>query len=141
MLFSLIVYLYVRLKIEKVEANKIFNDACEQYYTKTSHPKPIKTYDAKLKLASVSHDTATMLINGVAPYCRNKNPEPVFLLADVKIKECDMYEGEGWQLLSFDVTDGETIPPFRFKTFNKKWGTEINGFTADVYFSFPQVVQ
>jgi len=129
----------VTLKPDSLDkANSLFNNACKKYFKSNVFPNEDMYYDATLKIGSVSMELAERLLNSMYPYCRQSNPEPIFRLSDVKIDETDIKEGDGWTLVKIYIEKDGVRMPYMLKTFSTKFGSEINGQTADVYFSFPQ---
>lgn len=130
----------VTLKEEcKGYANKVFNEACADYFKETEvSPSGNSYYDASLKVNKVSVDLAQKLLSSMYPYCKLTNPEPVFKISDVRIDGTDIKEGNGWTLVKLHVKKEDVKIPYQFKMFSDKFGTDINGRHADVYFSFPQ---
>ena len=121
------------------EANEIFNNACKTYYS--SHdisPYSDRYYDATLKPGVVSTNVAETLLSSMYPYCKQNNPEPIFKLSDVKINGADIKPGPGWTLIKFYAEKNQVKIPYMFKIFSTKFGADINGRQADIYFSFPQ---
>lgn len=122
------------------DAPRIFNEACKKYFALNKIEKDdVQYYDAKLGIKVVNEKTSKMLAENMYPYCQENNVEPVFLLAGVTINSAEVKEGKGWKVLSFTVEkDGEKIEA-PFKMFSPKFNTEIEGRTANIYFSFPQM--
>jgi len=129
----------VTLKPDSLDkANSLFNNACKKYFKSNVFPNEDMYYDATLKIESVSMELAEGLLNSMYPYCKQSNPEPIFRLSDVKIDETDIKEGDGWTLIKLYVEKGGVRMPYMLKMFSSKFGSEINGQQADIYFSFPQ---
>lgn len=120
------------------KVNQIFNECCEKYYQKNGFPEEIKYYDASLKPAALTLKNASVLVENIYPYCQQNNPEPIFLLSDSKITEAEYREGEDYSVLTFRAEKDGVKSPLKFKTFSSKYGGEVNGLMADIYFSFPQ---
>ena len=132
----------VTVKDEYIErANEIFNDACKRYYKANSVVlQPFNHYDATLKLGAVTEENATLLINNMAPYCDERNPQPTFLLKSVTICDVEVKTMKKYILLKFRVTkDGHKLEQY-FSSFQLglKYGYDLEGVVADVYFRFPQ---
>ena len=118
--------------------NAIFNEECEKYYKIHGFPEEIRYYDASLKAGALSIKNANILSESLYPYCTQNNPEPVFLLSNAQIVDANLKEGDGWSLLTFNGSKDGVKSVLPFKMFSGEFGAEINGLTADIYFSFPQ---
>ena len=132
----------VTVKDEYIErANQLFNDACKRYYEANSVVlKPFNYYDATLKIGAVTEENANLLIQNMAPYCDEKNPEPTFLLKQVTITDVEVKTMKKYILLKFRVTkDGHKLDQC-FSSFQLwlKYGYDLQDAVADVYFRFPQ---
>jgi len=122
--------------IEKV--NAIFNEQCEKYYEVNGFPEIVRYYDAPLKPQALSKANAEILIDSVYPYCQQNNPEPIFLLSNAKITDTEYKEKEDFTILTFRGERDDVKSPLTFRMFSGGHGAEINGLTADIYFTFPQ---
>ena len=129
----------VELKPECVgDFNQIFNEACKKYYDANNISLDLHHYyDAELKIASISPETAKELFKNLYPYCISTNPEPVFKISDVLISEAE-YKEECYKKLTFSIIKDGKKPEYRMLMFNSRHGTEINGLKADIYFMFSQ---
>jgi single-stranded-DNA-specific exonuclease len=129
----------VTLKESMIDkANSIFNEACKVNKAKHKREKQESQYDAELKISSVSLDTAKVILENLYPYSSDFNPEPIFKLSNITVKDCNLFEPKGWKILTFKgVKDGEKCP-FAFKMFTNDFGTELEGANIDIYFRFPQ---
>lgn len=122
-----------------VKANKVFDKACKKYYLQKSIPQSNTTYyDAKIDIPLIVPETSLMLRNNLYPYCNENNSEPIFMIPQATIIDVNIIEKEFWRLVTFYVERNGKKCPHPFKFFTKKFGTEIEGMTADVYFTFPQ---
>jgi len=122
------------------DINLAFNRACETYYSVHGKPEEIKYYDAEVKAKTVNLEIAQKIADSMYPYCNQHNPEPVFLLSNATIVESSLYEKDNWRILSFFATkDGEETS-IKMKMFSDNLGTEIEGMVADIYFTFPQII-
>lgn len=119
-------------------ANDEFNKACLKYMEQFSTDSNISQYDAELKASTISFDTAKMLLENIYPYCNQYNEEPVFLISNVCIINAELFEPKGWKILKFDCQKNKDKIPFSFIMFTDKYGSEISGCNADIYFKFPQ---
>ena len=134
----------VTLKDEYVDkANGLFNAACKRYYDKhKTNMERFKYYDAALKLDAITNDNANLLVEKLAPYCGELNPEPVFMLKGVTIIEPEIKEFQKgkYVLLKLKVMkDGKKLEhPFISFQLSKRFGYEIDGKVMNVYFKFPQ---
>lgn len=130
----------VTLKPEMVDkAHKIFDKACAKYYSQRSISKEIVNfYDAMLDVPLITPATSTLLRTNLYPYCDENNSEPVFMIPQVTIMDTSVMEREHWRLLTFFIERNGKRCPHPFKFFTKKFGTEVEGKTADILFSFPQ---
>jgi single-stranded-DNA-specific exonuclease len=118
-----------------------FNKACKEWYDANQYPNDDKFYDAELYPKTVTLETAEMLRSSLYPYCPESNPEPVFLLSDVIISETENKSKKEYiNVLHFYAVKGSFQIPVKLQMFSTDHGTEINGLTADLYFSFPQVL-
>jgi len=126
------------LKPDKLNiAAEAFDEACRSHYKEFNIDEAIEYYDAEVRSETVSIDTAEMLYNGLYPYCNRTNTDPIFLLANVRAKDIDIFEGSGWKILSFHVEkDGKEVP-LQMKMFSGKWGYELQDMLVDIYFQFP----
>lgn len=121
------------------DANKIFNQACKNYYeTHEISGGAIIYYDANLKLETVNPDTAQLLIDKMSPYCKEHNPEPIFKLTDVNICNVEHKSNDKWSLIKFNVSKGDFLIDYPFICWNSDWDSNIEGCRADIYFKFPQ---
>lgn len=128
----------VTIKPEYIDrANDLFNEACHSYCNDTGNLESYEYYDAELKIETVSIATAEMLFKGLYPYCNLTNPDPVFLLSNVKAKNVEIFEGNGWQIISFNVLKDGKEAPLRMKMFSSKFGSELQDMIINVYFRFP----
>lgn len=134
----------VTLKPEYIDrANQMFNDACERYYSKHNVDlERHRYYDMTLKIDSVNMELATLLSEKMAPYCEATNPEPVFLLKNVRVFEVfrkDYQQGK-YKILKFKVSKDEKTLPYTFLSFqlSRRFGEEIEGKHMNVYFKMPQ---
>lgn len=130
----------VTLKASMVDkAHKIFDKACHKYYTQKSISKEaVSYYDAMLDVPLIIPDTSLMLKNNLYPYCDEHNSEPVFMIPQVTIMDTSITEKETWRLFTFFVERNGKRCAHPFKFFTKKFGTELEGKTASVLFTFPQ---
>jgi len=128
------------LKPEMVEkANEVFDDACKKYYSKKEIcNQSINYYDAMLDVPLINSVTSGLLRNSLYPYCSNNNSEPIFMIPKVTIMDVSVMERDNWRLLTFFIERNGKRCSHPFKFFSKRFGTEIEGITADVLFSFPQ---
>jgi len=123
------------------KAPSIFNDACEKYLMKHKiENKSLKFYDAHLKPQAITKEVGQEIIK-LSPYCNVNNPEPIFKLSNVSIIESKFIEKETWRLLKFKVKKDGFRVPYSFKTFSPPCGSEIEGRTANIFFSFPQKME
>ena len=128
----------IKLNPDKIsEANRVFNKACEQYFSNQSHTECIRYYDAELKAETVSTKTKNMLLDSLYPYCNINNPEPIFRIQG-KICDLSVKEGDGWAMMKFKVEQKGVKTDLDFTTFSPKYGTDISGCDAMIYFSFQQ---
>ena len=122
-----------------LKANDIFNETCKEYYSKNDIKiDEEKHYDADLKISSINPKITKALINTLYPYCSQYNPEPIFKVSNVVLSEVELREEPTYKLLSFRVEKDGKKNDMKMKTFVVKYGTEISGSTADVYFAFNQ---
>lgn len=124
------------------EAGAEFDKACQRYNQKheLQSGEKIHYFDACLKVKAITAKTASLIRNNLYPYNPVDNPVPVFKLSGVKILSTELREGANWKLLKFDIEkDGERLP-FQLSMFTDKFGTEIGGRMADIYFSFPHSI-
>jgi len=130
----------VTVKPEMIgEAHKIFDKACDRYYSQKSISKEnVNYYDAMIDIPLLSPDTSTMLNNSLYPYCVENNAEPIFMIPQARIIDTKLIEKETWRLLTFYIERKGKRCPYAFKFFTKKFGTELEGRLADVLFTFPQ---
>jgi single-stranded-DNA-specific exonuclease len=129
------------LKEEYLEkAQEMFNQACKEYIEKNEPEEPKKYFDAQLKCKAINIDIAEQISKYMPPYCNQNNPEPIFKLSNVTIREVFIKENPAWQLIKFKVEKNDRMIDYGFKIFSKKWGGEIEGKTCDLYFSFPQKI-
>lgn len=127
-----------QLKEEYAETGaKIFDEACKKYISDNSK-EACKYFDATLKAHIVEKETALLLNDKLAPYCKDHNPEPIFKLNDINIYNLEIREGDGWRVMSFSACNKEKDIPYSFKWFSPKMGEEINGKNVNLYFTFPQ---
>jgi len=132
----------VTLKEEyKNDAASIFNEACKKYYKDNNITrKNCSYYDAKLSAKLICPETSKVFAETLYPYCDENNAEPIFMLPDAIIKTPTFKEDDKrtWKLMTF-YAEREMSITYPFKMFSPKWGTEIEGRKADIYFSFPQL--
>ncbi|MFW5803744.1 MAG: single-stranded-DNA-specific exonuclease RecJ [bacterium] len=129
----------VILNPKKIEiANKEFNKVCLEHAKQYVNDSNINQYDAELKCSTISLETAKMLIDNLYPYCNQFNEEPIFLISNVHITEAELFEPQGWKILKFTCKKYGDEIPFGFIMFTDKYGSEISGWNADIYFKFPQ---
>lgn len=130
----------VTLKAEMVEdAHKIFDKACDDYYAHKSISKEVVSYyDAMIDVPLLTPETSIMLRNSLYPYCVENNSEPIFMIPQATIMDTKVIEKETWRLLTFYIERNGKRCPYAFKFFTKKFGTELEGVVADIFFSFPQ---
>lgn len=130
----------VTLKPENIsKAHKVFDKACGKYFSKNSLSKEVVNYyDAMLDVGLINPKTSILLRNSMYPYCDEYNSEPIFMIPQATIMDASVMEKEHWRLLTFFVERNGKRCPYPFKFFTKKFGTEIEGRTADILFSFPQ---
>jgi len=134
----------VVIKPEYIDkANKLFNDACKKYYDIHGKPKEIQYYDVIIEPKHITENNARMLLDTLYPYCTQFNPEPVFCIKDATITDAKLLEDKNktYRLLSFNLVKDNKKTSIAFKMFTDDYGTEVDGLIADVYFSFPQVIQ
>lgn len=120
----------------KDKAPMLFNSACKDAFDVLNKGVgKINYYDAKLNPKTVSIDTWG-IINSLYPFCEANNPEPVFLLENMLVKEYRKKETEKWKLstLSFEGLD------FKFISFLENLDEGIKGKNINVYFKFPQII-
>jgi single-stranded-DNA-specific exonuclease len=122
--------------IEKI--NLLFNEQCEKYYEANGYPEIVRYYDATLKPQALSKVNADILIDSVYPYCQQNNPEPVFLLSNAEITDAEYQEKEEFSMLTFKGMKDNVKSELPFRMFSGKYGAEVNGNIADIYFTFPQ---
>ena len=132
----------VTLKNEcRNDASKIFNDACRKYFEDNNIDNDnFRYYDAKLTAKAIDPKTSQLIADNLYPYCDENNPEPIFMLPDAIIRKPIFHEGAGWKLMSFNC-ERDVEVKYPFKMFSPKWGSEIEGRKADIYFSFPQATE
>lgn len=122
--------------------NEIFNVACKKYYEEHGYPSDVSYYDVELKPSSVSLENTKLLSETLYPYCDRNNPEPIFFLKEITISNIDGKDGKKngvkWNSLNFIAKKNGQETPLRFKMFTDDFGKEIDGRTADIYFSLPQ---
>jgi len=130
------------LKPEMLDgANEVFNRACQEYYDKHGYPEKFRYYDVDIATKHVTVEVAKMLLDNMYPYCAQSNPEPVFLLRDATIVECELRQKETWRMLIFYAAQDGKKTELQFRMFNDTIGTEINGTgNFDIFFTFPQSV-
>lgn len=122
------------------QANTLFNKACTEYYQKHGSPMGIKYYDVEISSKNVSIDVARVILDNLYPYCSQYNPEPIFLLKDAIITDLNVFEKKDWRTLSFYAIQNENKTSLNFRMFSDKFGGEIEGRKADIYFTFPQLL-
>jgi single-stranded-DNA-specific exonuclease len=122
--------------IDKI--NTLFNEQCEKYYEANGYPEIVRYYDATLKPQALSKVNADILIDSVYPYCQQNNPEPVFLLSNAEITDAEYQEKEEFSMLTFKGMKENVKSELPFRMFSGKYGAEVNGNIADIYFTFPQ---
>jgi single-stranded-DNA-specific exonuclease len=131
----------VTLKEEyKDDAARIFNEACKKYFKDNNITRKNCFYfDAKLSAKLICPETSKVFAETLYPYCDENNAEPIFMLPDAIIKTPTFKEDDKrtWKLMTF-YAEREMSIPYPFKMFSPKWGSEIEGRKADIYFSFPQ---
>lgn len=121
--------------------NDMFNASCKKYFN--SHEigdEPVRYYDAALKLPAVNIENATIIFEKMAPFCATTNPQPLFLLKDVIVNSVEIKDGQGWKLMKFKLSKDGFKSDYCFKSFGitNKFGSEIEGMSCNVYFTFPQ---
>jgi len=130
----------VTLKPDMIEqANDQFNNACKVYKEKHNITEDIRLYDAELKASSTSIETSKLLLSSLYPYCKQTNPEPIFLISNVMMQNVELFEPKGWKILVFNASKNGEIIPLSMKMFTTKFGTEMENSKVDIYFSFPQL--
>jgi len=120
------------------KANGLFNEACKRYFEKNNPEVPKKQFDAKLKCKAVTTDVAEKIAKYMPPYCNENNPEPIFRISDVTIREVYIKENPAWQLIKLKIEKQGKMIEYGFKVFSKKWGGDIEDKKCNIYFSFPQ---
>ncbi len=125
--------------LEKI--NLMFNEACHKYYKETTIPEELNYYDIDLKINAISISTAKKLRDSLYPYCNQNNPEPVFCLKGVTLSKPEIGGSKIWPLLSFNVAKDGVESELRMKFFTNKFGTEVDGRQANIYFKFPQDIE
>ena len=118
-------------------AAQIFDEACKKYIS-DKQKDSFKYYDATIKLKVISHETAMLLNDSLSPYCNSINPEPIFRISNIELYNVTLKEGDGWRVMSFHAANKECDIPYAFKYFSPKFGTDIDGKKANLYFTFPQ---
>ena len=126
------------LKPEYVDsAPKIFDEACSKYVG-SQFKSDVRYFDASLKIDLVDKETAILINDKLAPYCKDHNPEPIFKLSNVWLYGVNIKEGEGWRIMMFNVANKEKNIPYTFKCFSPRYGSELEGQKVNLYFTFPQ---
>jgi single-stranded-DNA-specific exonuclease len=131
------------LKSEYIDkASAIFDKACAIYCEEFGIKAPSKQmdYDVELKVENIKPDIIDMLGQNLYPYCEITNPEPVFKVSNVLVSNVSCKESETWSMLTCKASKDGAMIPFTFRTFSNKYGTDISGRIADIYFTFPQVL-
>lgn len=128
------------LKASRIkDANEVFNRICKEQGVDCKQND--RFYDVDIGVENVNMKTAEMLLNTIYPYCSKLNPEPIFKLSNVIISGCSFVEKPTWKMLSFYASKNDKKTELQFRMFNNIYGSEINGFAVDIYFSFPQNVK
>ena len=134
----------VTLKPEYLEnANSLFNAACKRYYDKYNvGTNDTQFFDAAITLDAINNANADLLIEKMAPYCGEMNPEPIFVVRGATITDTDIpsYQKGKYVLLKIKLEKNGKKLDYTFISFqlSKRFGYEINGKKMDVYFKFPQ---
>ena len=125
----------VTIKPEYIDkANKLFNDACEKYYTLNGRPTEIQYYDCEVLPAFITPETAQTILDSMYPYCERFNPEPIFVLQNAIITDVKQTEYS----LFFSAMKKDIKTTMKFRMYTEEFGSEIEGMKADIYFTFPQ---
>lgn len=122
------------------EASNIFNQTCSAFLDKSGVQLKSNYYDADLLPKAISPDVAEQLFE-LYPYCKQYNEEPIFQIRSAHITEVEYIEKPTWRLLKFSVIKDNYKIPYKFKTFNPKSGSEIEGRLVNVLFKFPQKIK
>jgi len=123
------------------KANDLFNEACNQYYEVHGRPSEVQYYDVEIRPKFVTTKLAEILLEKLYPYCQQFNPEPIFLLRNVRIVDVQVYEKDESKTILFNATSGDDKTQLKFRMFGDDVGGEIEGMTADIYFTMPQSIQ
>lgn len=121
------------------EASQIFNNACKKYID--MHGMELnnyKYYDAKLSVSAASSKVSNLIKDNLYPYCSINNPQPIFMLPNVRIVNLRIKDGNGWKLVTFNIEKDNVISENPFKIFSSKFGAELEGKEVDIFFNFSQ---
>ena len=131
------------IKPEYIEkAPKLFDEACKKYYSK--HKIDLDStmfFDACLGTKAINIETAQSLRKHLYPYCKDNNPEPVFMIQDVVIYNIEVKAGDGWRIVKFQIQKDDVQIEYPFKIFSDYYGEALEGKQVDLFFSFPQMYE
>jgi single-stranded-DNA-specific exonuclease len=121
------------------KAQGIFEEACENYLKNNSDIKEnFSFFNACLNIGAVNEKNANLLNQGLEPYCKINNPEPIFKLKNVTINSFNIKEGKDWRIANFLINKDDNFLEYKFNWFFPNFDSSIVGEKVNIYFTFPR---